>query len=232
MLLTIGVSVIPDRLDDFRNMLRHFYRQICETNSYGLVEVLGIYDEKLLTIGAKNQLILKLARGKFLSYMDSDDLPASGYVSDILSGIKSGEDVDCVTFKVCVTNNYQYERTLSMNMDNVNSYTDGPIQNEYVTQHCAMRVDRILDFPWPDTNQGQDIVWGEALKHQHRPFKKQFNIPKSLYWWNFIQKKTYANRLHHETIPLDSTSELDFSIVDGGYYRVLGYKCELPVFEA
>ena len=57
------------------------------------VEVLCLIDEGELSIGAKRQKLLNSSKGKYVAFIDDDDLVSDNYVELILEGIKQNPDV-------------------------------------------------------------------------------------------------------------------------------------------
>ncbi len=56
------------------------------------VEILIEKDNGTMTIGAKRNILLKRAQGKFICFIDDDDVVSENYVSKILEAIESNPD--------------------------------------------------------------------------------------------------------------------------------------------
>ena len=56
------------------------------------VEILIEVDDKQISIGAKRNILLKRAKGDYISFVDDDDMVAEDYVSKILKAIETNPD--------------------------------------------------------------------------------------------------------------------------------------------
>ena len=102
LLLTILVPTVPSRIN-------YFYPRIMkqlmdQTKNYNDVEVISFFDNKKRTIGKKRDEMLKLAQGKYVTFVDDDDRVSEDYVDEIMNAI-TNNDVDCIVYNViCCVN--------------------------------------------------------------------------------------------------------------------------------
>jgi glycosyltransferase involved in cell wall biosynthesis len=59
------------------------------------VELLSIVDNKSMTVGRKRNLLLSMATGEYVVFVDDDDILEKTYVEDIVAATASGADVLC-----------------------------------------------------------------------------------------------------------------------------------------
>ncbi len=101
-LLSILIATIQGREPQFAVLLEHVTSQ-CRRRGWlgagdeaGTVEILWEKDDKTISIGAKRQILLERARGKFVAFIDDDDWVSDNYVSRIVDAIASHPRIDCV----------------------------------------------------------------------------------------------------------------------------------------
>jgi glycosyltransferase involved in cell wall biosynthesis len=58
-----------------------------------LVEILIETDEREMSIGAKRNILLDKAKGKYIAFVDDDDIVSSDYISKILDALEKDPDV-------------------------------------------------------------------------------------------------------------------------------------------
>lgn len=67
------------------------------------IELVIETDNRELSIGAKQQILLERAKGDYICYVDEDDIIPAYYISEILKAIKS--QPDCVGINGIITHN-------------------------------------------------------------------------------------------------------------------------------
>ena len=99
MKLSILICTTVDR----RVMFRQLYAELLRQSSGLEVEVLYEEDDKSISVGAKQQILLRRAQGEYIVFFDSDDWPMSDYVLEILVALESNPD--CVGMLIAMTTN-------------------------------------------------------------------------------------------------------------------------------
>lgn len=107
VLWSILICTMPERKELFDSLYTFLQKQIAELKEEEkqCVEILFLNDDekdilekKRKSVGAKRQLLLQSANGKYISYIDDDDWVADDYVSRILDALQKSSDVDCCDF--------------------------------------------------------------------------------------------------------------------------------------
>lgn len=78
------------------------------------VEILTLTDNKQRSIGAKRQALLNLAQGKYIAFLDDDDVPSHNYIERAVSLQMMGL-IDVITFNQYVSiNDEMYPLTFKL----------------------------------------------------------------------------------------------------------------------
>lgn len=93
MKLSILIGTIESRSEQFSSLLMYLNNQKTKD-----VEILSLCDNKEISIGAKRQHLLEMAKGDYVSFIDDDDWCSHNYVSNILEAIKTKPD--CIGFLI------------------------------------------------------------------------------------------------------------------------------------
>ena len=97
---SILILSIPERFKKLENLVIEFTRQInnLPTNEKNRVEVLVDLDNGIRSIAEKRNNLLRTASGRYICFIDDDDLVSTDFVEQIYSAILSNPNTDCITF--------------------------------------------------------------------------------------------------------------------------------------
>ena len=97
-LLSVLICALDIRRALLDKLAAELHRQIFALAAPHEVELHILLDQKQMSVGAKRNALLTMARGRYIAFIDDDDWIASSYVADILAAIKRRPGVDCVVF--------------------------------------------------------------------------------------------------------------------------------------
>jgi len=97
--LSILVCTLPERGAVLQRLQDILHRQMVNRP----VELLFDRTGKTMTVGAKRNLLLKRAVGKYVAFVDDDDAVHPSYVALLLERLKQG--ADCVELRGVITTN-------------------------------------------------------------------------------------------------------------------------------
>lgn len=177
--LSILICSLWERAGDFARLLRVLENQL--TNE---VEILTEIDNREITTGAKRNNLLNKAAGKYVVYIDDDDLVSETYVADILEAAKSDPDVIC--FNGWITTNGENKRRFKLSKDYPYSSKDN-IYYRYPNHIVPIRATIAKKFKFPDKVYGEDYAWATEI-HQSKLIKTEVKIEKELYFYLYKTK--------------------------------------------
>jgi glycosyltransferase involved in cell wall biosynthesis len=165
-LLSILIPTLPHRYDVFTNLFGYLQTQNSLLNfnhpTLGKVEILSDdskpFIEGGLSIGKKREALVKRATGKYVCFLDDDDLPAPNYLETLMRLCNYSKDV--VTFRNFTTTD-TYWTLIDMSLENPidEEATPNNIVKRRPWHICPVRSHYAKEFPFPDTNDGEDAAW-------------------------------------------------------------------------
>ena len=144
------------------------------------VEVLWLGDNYRMSVGEKRNNLLSIAKGKYVTFVDDDDMVSKDYVAVLLKYIEGGADV--INFHVnCSLDGGRYKRVdydanLLADHDTQEAYKRLPNHIMCVKRGLALQVGFL------NVNNGEDSDYAKRL----RPLiRTQSIIDKVLYNYDF-----------------------------------------------
>ena len=142
-------------------LMINLVHQIDVLDAHDKVEIL-VEPERDMTIGAKRNLLVARATGKYLVHVDDDDQVNPSYVARILEAAE--RDPDVITLGVF----YNEPNGITSHWHFSIEYTD-MVRKEsvlmmYPTHLCPMRESIARLYKFQHTNIGEDMSWSKAIK--------------------------------------------------------------------
>lgn len=100
-LLSILIATIDERAEKLKELLERFN----DIRGGEMIEIVVESDNKKMPIGKKRNKLLDRAKGEWVVYFDDDDYPYDNYVKNILSAIRTHQDIDCIGIWGIMTTN-------------------------------------------------------------------------------------------------------------------------------
>ena len=180
MTLSILICTLPNRIGYLSQLL-----QVLTPQGTNEVEVLVEYDNGSMPTGTKRNLLLKRSKGKYVVFIDDDDMVASTYIGDILKAAESNPDA--IVFNGIMTTNGVEERKWYISKDYGYEAKDGAYYR-YPNHIVPIRREIAMAFPFMDIRIGEDYAWATAI-HNAGLIKTEVKIEKELYHYQFRTNK-------------------------------------------
>lgn len=191
--LSILTPAVPKRMLQISDLCEEIGTQI---KVDGLdVEHLVFIDNKRRTVGEKRDALLRMARGRYVAFVDDDDWISKDYCRQIVKAAESGPAV--VTFLQESTVNGN-KGIIEFKLGNPNETFMGVPDDELgavMTRRnawhvCAWRRTLAVQSNFPASNYGED--WAFASKLCALPDLKEVHIPKVLHYYRHDSNTTEA----------------------------------------
>ena len=171
---TILIATITGREEKLGRLLS----RINSMKPAGLkIEICISYDNREKKIGTKRRELLQGAKGKYVSFIDDDDLVTQAYFEDALATISGG-------FHVCRLRGQMNEYTFTHSVENT---LDMPmcIGDVFVRppNHLnIMMTDVAKLIPFRDASQGEDLDWTIRLAQTHWLKREYRSDPERIHY--------------------------------------------------
>ena len=93
ILWSVGILHLPQRQACYQALITELNRQLTALDAHHLVEIVTETDDGSLSVGAKRNKVLDRVAGRYVCFIDDDDMVTPIYVQSILSALESEPDV-------------------------------------------------------------------------------------------------------------------------------------------
>ena len=177
--LSILILTLPTRIDSYSNLIRTLNQQVIENNLLDKVQILSLCDTKEISVGEKRNILLNKSIGRYVCFIDDDDLIATDYLIKIISAISSNADV--ITFCGEYIENGQ-TTPFSISTIHRGNYNHPNIFYRLPNHLCPVKREIAVSCLFTDKNYGEDSDYAERI-NQH--IKNEFNIQDKLYFYMY-----------------------------------------------
>ena len=82
--LSILILTLPTRIDSYARLIKSLNLQVIQNNLINRVQILTLCDTKEISVGEKRNILLNKSCGKYVCFIDDDDLIAPDYLIKII----------------------------------------------------------------------------------------------------------------------------------------------------
>jgi hypothetical protein len=191
ILFSILTPAVPSRLSQLEALRKIIADQIGDDP----VEHLILLDNKRRTVGEKRDALLRASKGRYVAFVDDDDMISHDYVTLILEKIRKEPDV--ITFRQQAKVNNEIA-DIEFRLGNENeefkgafdgAYTNVPIVKRNAWHVCAWRRTLAIQSHFPAINYGEDWQFAKPLCDMA---ETEEHIPKVLHYYRHSSKTTEA----------------------------------------
>lgn len=150
------------------------------------VEIIVYSDNKKITTGEKRNRLLKIAKGKYVIYIDDDDEVPNYYINELKKACDLDSDCFAINGKMTTDGQKEIKWRLSKDYDNVTIKENGVDVYLRKTNHItAVKRELALLAPFPNKSNAEDKGYSDALN----PFlKTEYKIELPMYHYKFSTK--------------------------------------------
>lgn len=184
IVLSILIPTMPKRIGLLNRLLKVLNAQVTDE-----VEILTYSDDGRITTGRKRNDLIQQAQGKYVVFVDDDDMVADTYINDILGAAK--HNPDCITFRGWMTtdNRSKTEFRLSINYPYSEGWYEGKmIYFRYPNHITPIKKEIAIKVQFPNVSIGEDYSYATQL-HKLGLLKTEVHIQKELYFYLYQSLK-------------------------------------------
>lgn len=181
--LSILVCGVHTRYDTFLPKIqRQLFEQLEALSAFDQerVEIIVLTDNKKMMLGEKRNIMVDMAQGRYVVFVDDDDAVADEYVQALLDATASG--ADAIVFHAAVSLNGAEPKICRYSKD---YGRDRNTADEYlrIPNHiCCVRREVSLKSSFPSIPKGEDSAYAKLLLPH---LQTEHKIDRVLYCYNY-----------------------------------------------
>lgn len=244
--LSILVCSVHTRYDNFllkiEKQLFDQYNSLSEDDQHR-VEIVVLTDNKMMMLGHKRNVMVELAQGKYIAFVDDDDRISEDYIQQLLTA--TATDADSIVFQAEVSLNGEPPKLCYYSKDVKRDYNTRDAYHRIPNHICCVKKAVALKSSFPNVLYGEDAGYGKVLlKH----LKTEHKIDKVLYYYDYNAATTETQSWRYNKTPqrrlapvvdviilskaMDRMGQrMTQSAVDSCYYGTNGLPINITVIE-
>ena len=162
-LLSVGIVTLKEREEKLLRLVNKL-REHATTDNMEKVELLINSDEGQKPVGQKRNEVLHRAKGRFICFIDDDDLVSDSYINTIVNLIRDNPKLDCIGFTGVFYNNDKPSMTFKHANMYRGNYKDSEGTQYRPANHLnPVRTDIAKQIGFPEKNFGEDSDYSDSL---------------------------------------------------------------------
>ena len=157
------------------------------------VEIIFLVDNKKMMLGHKRNVMVQMAQGEYVVFIDDDDIITDDYISSIIKSMVFNTDV--ISFLVSVTLNGSDPKICKYSILFDEDHNTETQYHRLPNHICAIRRNLALQVKYPSIPYGEDSGFSKAI---HPLLKSEYIIEKVLYHYVYNQDTT-ETQMHLKT---------------------------------
>lgn len=149
------------------------------------VEIIVLTDNKKMMLGHKRNVMVDIAQGKYIAFVDDDDRLADDYIAELLAA--TATNADSIVFTAMVSLNGEPARPCYYSKDVRRDYNHKDGYYRIPNHICCIKREVSLKSSFPNIVCGEDAGYSKVLL----PFlKTEHKINKVLYYYDYNAQTT------------------------------------------
>jgi len=186
MRLSILICTLPEPFRD-ASQAQILFRNLSNQAANKPVQIAYLGDNKRMSVGTKRNLLMQIAEGERIVFVDDDDRISDNYVDKLLEYCAYPED--CISIGVEYTQNGTNKKIYDFSFKkNINTRTKkGNIAGRMPNHLCLWKREVALRVGFSDISLGEDHNWAESQ------IMKGYSLrimPEILYYYDFDRENT------------------------------------------
>jgi len=185
--LSILILTLPTRIDSYANLIRHLNHQIIQNNLIHRVQILSLCDTKEISVGEKRNILLQKSVGRYVCFIDDDDLISDDYVIKIITAIQHNCDV--ITFCGDYVES-GLRKPFSISMMHRGDYNHDNMFIRLPNHLCPLKREIAMQCHFTHKNFGEDSDYATMINTH---IKNEYHIVDKLYFYMYNSATSQTN---------------------------------------
>ena len=190
MILSILVPSVAERRNTFLpQSLEMLYGQLekLPKEIQDHVEIIYLIDNKTIMLGDKRNLMVDMAKGEYIVFVDCDDRIEPDYIETIYEATKS--NADSIVFLASVSLNGETPKICRYSKNYPNDYNTDLEYHRLPNHICCIKRSVSKKVSFPSLKRAEDSGYAKLLKPH---LKTEFKIDRVLYHYDYNDLTTVA----------------------------------------
>ncbi len=184
--LSVLICSLHSREHFLKRLEAELIRQIEQYALQDEVEILTDIDNGQKTIGQKRNELVEKAQGKYVAFIDDDDMVSPFYLKTVLSGCK--QDTDCVGLMGQMTTDGARPHTFIHSAKFKTYFEQNKVYYRPPNHLNAIKKEIAILFKFPERNFSEDTDWAMQVSRSNL-IKTEASVNVILYYYLFRSKK-------------------------------------------
>jgi glycosyltransferase involved in cell wall biosynthesis len=185
--LSILIPTLPARIDYYSRLIKQLNTQIKQHNLENRVQILSLCDTKDISVGEKRNMLLRTSVGRYICFVDDDDIISDNYLIQIFRAIESNADV--ITFLGEYVEN-ELRTPFSISRVHRGNYNEAGMLYRLPNHLCPIKREIALSCLFTHKNFGEDSDYAEKINQY---IKNEFHIQDKLYFYMYNSQTSQTN---------------------------------------
>jgi len=204
--LSVLVCSVSKRYDNFllkiEKQLFNQYESLAAEDQER-VELLVLTDNKKMMLGHKRNVMVNMAQGKYIVFVDDDDRIADDYIQALLDGTAS--NADSIVFQAEVSLNGEPARICYYSKDNKVDFNNSEGYHRIPNHISCIKREVSLKSSFPNVLYGEDSGYSKVLLPH---IKTEHKINKVLYYYDYSSETTETQAWRYNKIDSRDTNPI------------------------
>jgi glycosyltransferase involved in cell wall biosynthesis len=185
--LSILILTLPTRIESYSNLIKNLNKQIIENNLINQVQILSLCDTKEISVGEKRNILLQKSVGRYVCFIDDDDLISDDYVIKIINATHF--DTDVITFCGDYIEN-GVTTPFSISLRHRGNYNHPNIFYRLPNHLCPVKREIALQCHFTHKNFGEDSDYANMINNHLR---NEYHLIDKLYFYMYNSTTSQTN---------------------------------------
>lgn len=149
------------------------------------VEIIVLTDNKAMMLGHKRNVMIDIAQGKYVVFVDDDDRIADDYIATLLKATDT--DADSIVFTAMVSLNGEPAKPCYYSKQHKRDYNKSNAYYRIPNHICCVKKEVSVKSSFPNILYGEDAGYGKVLLPH---LKTEHVIDKVLYYYDYNAETT------------------------------------------
>lgn len=178
-----GTTFLPKILSQLQDQIKGYETQ---------VELICLLDNKSIMLGEKRNMIVNMAIGEYITFVDDDDRLSDNYIQTLVNTIDNNKDIDCITFIVDVSINKGMYIPCYYSKDYLKDFNEPKAYRRIPNHICCVKTSIAKETPYQNILRGEDAAYAKDLLPK---LSTEVMIDEVLYYYDFNIETTETQQI-------------------------------------